>query len=490
LIRDLQHVLKLVEGGWSDLRILVVGDVMLDKYIWGDVTRISPEAPVPLISATHHTKQLGGAANVAANLAGLGVNTALVGFVGNDQDRADLQQLLDRANVEAHLIATTGLPTTSKTRVIGGHQQMLRLDIETTEQRPVASYDALLAVFNGLVAGVDAVVLSDYGKGVLIPLVCRQVIINARSHHLSVLVGPKGHDFERYAGASAVCPNLQELAIAMEKPADNIRALFSCAQARIAPMGLEYFVVTMGEKGIAVLHSDSVLQVPARARQVFDVSGAGDTVLATIATAITAGLDIESASELANVAAGVVVGKVGTAPINRHELVGELLAGTLLHAQEKILDRSQLLVRVAAWRANGDTIVLTNGCFDILHIGHLSVLEAARREGTRLVVAINSDNSVRRLKGSSRPVIGQRERARLLAALTVVDAVTVFEEDTPLECILQVRPNVLVKGGDYTEPQVVGHREVASWNGRIKIVPFVRGVSTTNLIAQMVAGVN
>jgi D-beta-D-heptose 7-phosphate kinase / D-beta-D-heptose 1-phosphate adenosyltransferase len=487
LIKDLQHVLNLMETGWSGMRILVVGDVMLDKYVWGDVKRVSPEAPVPLISASHHTTQLGGAANVAANLTGLGVNTVLAGFVGDDQDRTNLQQLLSGAGVEAKLIETPGLPTTSKTRMIGGHQQMLRVDIETTEQRPAPAYEALLQVVTRLVDGVDAVVLSDYAKGVLIAPVCRQLIDKARSRRISIFVGPKGQDFERYANASIVCPNLQELATALHIPADEIRALFSRAQAQIASLGLAYFVVTMGERGIAVLKSDSVLQVPARARRVFDVSGAGDTVLAVIAAASSAGLDIQSASELANVAAGLVVEKVGTVPIDRRELTGELSVSELLLAKDKILDRSQLLARIAAWKANGDTIVFTNGCFDILHVGHLTLLEAARREGTRLVVAINSDLSVRRLKGASRPIVGEMDRARLLAGLTAVDAVTVFEEDTPLECILQLRPNVLVKGGDYTERQVVGQHEVKSWNGRVQIVPIANGVSTTSLIAQMAA---
>ena len=313
--------LKMVERGWFSHRVLVVGDVMVDKYVWGDVTRISPEAPVPVILAAEQTKKLGGAANVAANLAGLGVDAIVVGFVGEDQDRTELLQLLDRAHVEAHLVTTPGLPTTSKTRVVGGHQQMLRLDVEASNTRPPVAYEALLLVLSELAGNVDAVVLSDYAKGVLIPSVCRHIINSSRERNIPVLVGPKSRDFERYAGASVICPNLQELSLATDKPLNDVPALLSCAQSMISRLGIDYFVVTMGEKGLAVVRPDSVLHVPARARQVFDVSGAGDTVLATIAAALLARLDIESASELANFAAGIVIRKIGTAPIDRYELL-------------------------------------------------------------------------------------------------------------------------------------------------------------------------
>jgi D-beta-D-heptose 7-phosphate kinase/D-beta-D-heptose 1-phosphate adenosyltransferase len=487
LIQDLQRVLELVQGGWSHLRVLVVGDVMLDKYIWGDVMRVSPEAPVPVVRAARQTESPGGAANVAMNLAHLGVHAIAAGIAGGDQDRTQLDQLLTQAGVEGHLVTTTDVPTTSKTRIIGGHQQMLRLDVETTNSVPQAVYDELIPVLGGLVKRVDAIVLSDYAKGVLTAPVCRQVIEEGRKRGIPVLVGPKGRNFERYAGALTICPNLHELSVAMGEPQNDTQGLFRLAQSRIAELGLEYLTVTMGEHGIAVLRQDSVVQIPACARQVFDVSGAGDTVIATLAAALASGLSIETAAELANLAAGVVVGKVGTAPIERHELLAELSSSMAVHAQEKILDRRQLAGLVAAWRAHGDTIVFTNGCFDLLHVGHIMLLEAARREGTRLVVAVNSDDSTRRLKGRNRPVIRQEERARILAALAAVDAVTVFEEDTPLGCILELRPDVIVKGSQYTASQVVGAREVRSWNGRVKIVPMVAGFSSTSLIARIAA---
>jgi D-beta-D-heptose 7-phosphate kinase/D-beta-D-heptose 1-phosphate adenosyltransferase len=488
LIQDLQRALELVQDGWSRLRILVVGDIMLDKYEWGDVERISPEAPVPVVRGLYHTESPGGAANVAMNLAGLGVHTILAGLAGADDSRSSLASLLRKAGVEACLIETPGVPTTTKTRIIAGHQQMLRLDVEHTAPAAQAACQELALELAKWVEAVDAIVLSDYAKGVLTAPICEQLIAAGRARGIPVLVDPKGRDFERYAGALTICPNLRELSVAMGQSPEDVQSLFHAAQARLAALGLEYLTVTMSARGIAVVRPDSIVAVPARARQVFDVSGAGDTVIATLAAALASGLPIEAAAELANLAAGVVVGKVGTVPIQRHELLAELSAGLAVHAEQKILDRRQLSARVAAWKANGDSIVFTNGCFDLLHVGHITLLEEARREGARLVVAINSDDSVRRLKGANRPLIGQTERARILAALAAVDAVTVFEEDTPLECICELRPDVIVKGGDYTETEVVGHLEVRAWNGRVKIVPTVQGYSTSNLIDKMIGG--
>jgi D-beta-D-heptose 7-phosphate kinase/D-beta-D-heptose 1-phosphate adenosyltransferase len=486
MMQDLQHALELVQDGWSRLRVLVVGDVMLDKYVWGDVERISPEAPVPVVRGLHHTASPGGAANVAMNLAGLGAHAIVAGFAGADEDRSSIERLLRQAGVEVHLTETPGLPTTSKTRIIAGHQQMLRLDEEASVHPAPAACQDLSAGVGNLAGTVDAIVLSDYAKGVLTAPLCRQLIDSGQKRGIPVLVDPKGRDFERYAGAVTICPNLRELALALGEAGD-MQTLFRQTQARIAALGLEYMTVTMSERGIAIVRKDSVVQVAARARQVFDVSGAGDTAIATLAIALASGLPIEAAAELANLAAGIVVGKVGTMPVQRHELLAELTASLATNAQQKILDRRQAAARVAAWKANGDSIVFTNGCFDLLHLGHITLIEEARREGARLVVAINSDESVRRLKGSGRPLIGQAERARILAAMAAVDAVTIFDEDTPLECICELRPDVIVKGGDYTETEVVGHLEVRTWNGRVKIVPTVEGFSTTNLIAKMTA---
>jgi D-beta-D-heptose 7-phosphate kinase / D-beta-D-heptose 1-phosphate adenosyltransferase len=484
MILNLHRAIELIEGDWRRKRVLVVGDVMLDRYIWGHVERISPEAPVPVVSALHSNERPGGAANVAMNIAGLGATAWLFGFCGEDADHGVLEQSLKESSVEPHLTQVAGHPTTTKLRILSGRQQMLRLDTERTDGYPAAAYAALLTAAEAAMEGADAVVLSDYAKGVLSEEVCRRVIAAARQRRVPVLVDPKRKDLGRYRGATTICPNRSELAAATGTPAENQEELLAAGQKLSAALELDYMTATLSEKGIAVLRENSRYIAPARARQVFDVSGAGDTVIATLALGVSSGLEIETAVQLANVAAGIVVGKVGTVPVTRDELLTHLTPEIDLHAQEKVLTLDHLKVRAAAWRSAGDRIVFTNGCFDLLHIGHVTLLEDARREGDRLVVGINSDASVRGLKGPARPIVGERERARILAALAAVDAVVTFGEPTPLELILELRPDVIVKGGDYDESTVVGAKEVRSWGGRVKIVPIVEGFSTTRLIAK------
>jgi len=484
MIQDLHRVVELVEGGWRDTRILVVGDIMLDRYIWGDVDRVSPEAPVPVVRAVHRTDQPGGAANVAMNVTGLGAKATLLGFCGEDADRLRLEECLEKTGVDARMTCVATHPTTSKLRILGGRQQMLRLDVERTDDYPSEAYDALLASVESAIADAHAVILSDYAKGVLTEDVCQHVIQAARSRGIPVLVDPKQRSFVRYRGATTICPNLHELSTATGAVAKELDAILTAGQDLIANLNLDYLTVTLSEKGIAVLRQDSHTISPAVARQVFDVSGAGDTVIATLALALASGLEIESAVPLANVAAGIVVSKVGTVPVQREELLTTLMPEIELQAEEKVLTLDRLKGRVSAWRSAGQSVVFTNGCFDLLHIGHITLLEDARREGDRLIVAINSDASVSGLKGPSRPIVGEKERGRVLAALAAVDAVVVFDEPTPLKLIEAVRPDVIVKGGDYNEETVVGAREVRSWGGRVKIVPTVEGFSTTRLIAK------
>jgi D-beta-D-heptose 7-phosphate kinase / D-beta-D-heptose 1-phosphate adenosyltransferase len=484
MIQDLHQVIGLIEGEWRRKRVLVVGDVMLDRYIWGNVERISPEAPVPVVTALDRNERPGGAANVAMNIVGLGAEAWLFGFCGEDADRAALAQLLAGSGVESRLTPVAGHPTTTKLRILSGRQQMLRLDMERTDGYPDEACAALLTAAEAALEGADAVVLSDYAKGVLSEAVCQRVIHAARRRGVPVLVDPKHKDLRRYRGATTICPNRSELAAATGIAAQNQEALLAAGQRLAAELDVEYLTATLSEKGIAVLRPDSRMIAPAQARQVFDVSGAGDTVIATLALGISSGLEIETAVQLANVAAGIVVGKVGTVPVSRDELLTGLTPEIGLHAQEKVLALDHLKVRAAAWRSAGEKIVFTNGCFDLLHIGHVTLLEDARRAGDRLVVGINSDASVRGLKGPARPIVGERERARILAALAAVDAVVVFAEPTPLELIVALRPDVIVKGGDYDESTVVGAQEVRSWGGHVKIVPIVEGFSTTRLIAK------
>ena len=489
MIEQLHEVVGKIEGAWSSKRLLVLGDVMLDKYIWGEVGRISPEAPVPVVRATHRSERPGGAANVAMNLARLGAQAVLAGFTGGDEDEALLNASLGQNGVTTVFVVSQEFPTISKLRVVGGHQQMLRLDNERLSLRPDKDYKCLIKGVLQHLSGCDAVVLSDYAKGTLTQEVCQAVIQAARKDAVPVLVDPKTDDFSRYRGATTICPNLSELTQAMRRlvadlDLSDLDCLLNEAEKLVAEGDLSFLTATLSEKGIALVRPGSRFIAPAVARQVFDVSGAGDTVIAVLALCLASGLKPEVGVQLANVAAGVVVGKVGTVPVEKHELLAALEPEIALHTADKIVSRTELVSRVSLWRANGERVVFTNGCFDLLHIGHITVLEQARRFGNRLIVAINSDASVSCLKGPSRPIVGENERARVLAALAAVDAVVLFAEPTPLELILAVQPDVIVKGGDYNHDTVVGAKEIRSWGGQVKIVPTVEGFSTTGLIAK------
>ncbi len=487
MISSLHDMLPLVASGFQHVPVLVVGDVMLDQYVWGDVDRISPEAPVPVVRATLRDHKPGGAANVAMNLAGLGAAVTVVGFAGSDGERALLEELLIDQGVEPRLIPVPGVLTTVKLRILCGHQQMMRLDIEARTAFAVDDYRQLLSRVLPALDSCAAVVLSDYAKGTLSEGVCQSVIWEARRRQIPVLVDPKSLNLERYRGATAVCPNRKELAAATGESGQDLTQLLNSGQALLGPLELEFMAVTLGEKGISVLQRGRQFHAPAIVRQVFDVSGAGDTVIAVLALAMACQVPIESAAQLANVAAGIVVSKVGTVPIRKEELLGCLSEQLPAAMEEKVVHPEQLASRVALWRSGGQRIVFTNGCFDIVHIGHIRLLEQARRQGDRLIVGVNSDESVRKLKGPLRPIVGERERARVLAALSAVDAVVIFSESTPLRLIEAVRPDILVKGGDYTEEMVVGAAEVRAWGGRVELIPLVEGVSTTRLIAAAAA---
>ena len=484
MIEQLHEVIGEIERGWANQRLLVVGDVMLDKYIWGEVGRISPEAPVPVVRATHRSHSPGGAANVALNLARLGARTVLAGFAGGDEDEELLAESLRASGVAPILVACDGFPTITKQRILGGTQQMLRLDSERPGERMQADYDRLMSGVLEHLAGCNAVVLSDYAKGTLTPEVCQAVIAAARGLEIPVLVDPKSADFTRYRGATTICPNLGELATAVHLEPRDLKGVMDAAEAMVPALDIEFLTATLGDKGIALVRPGNRLIAPAVARQVFDVSGAGDTVIAVLALCVASGLRPETAVELANVAAGIVVGKVGTVPVEKHELLAALAPQIALQAEDKVVTREELVRRAGLWKANGEWVVFTNGCFDLLHVGHITLLEQARRFGDRLIVAINSDASVSGLKGPGRPIVGETERARVLAALAAVDAVVVFGEATPLEVIVATRPDVIVKGGDYDAGAVVGAAEVLSWGGQVKIVPLVEGFSTTGLIAK------
>lgn len=482
MIENLDRIIDLIEIEWPKKHVLVIGDVMLDRYIWGDVTRISPEAPVPVVRASHNSEQPGGAANVAMNLAALGSAVTVIGLAGEDEDRMRLVQLLGNAGVTPVLVPVPGLPTISKLRILSGSQQMLRVDTESGTAISPGAYSEMIKRIVEAMPGCGAVVLSDYAKGALSEEVCQTAIRAGHEANIPVLVDPKSSDFRRYRGATTVCPNLSELSDAVRVPKASLQDLLAAGEALAPQLELAYLTVTLSEKGIAVLRPGSRIVAPAVAREVFDVSGAGDTVISVLALCVACGLPIENAIQLANVAAGIVVSKVGTVPVFKYELIEALSPDIAMTPEEKVLSLERLAGRVAGWRSRGEKVVLTNGIFDLLHFGHITVLEQARQQGDRLVVAINSDRSTARLKGEGRPIVGEAERVQILAALAAVDAVVVFDEETPLRIVESIRPDVLVKGGDYTEETVVGAREVQSWGGRVKIVPRVPVLSTSERI--------
>lgn len=466
---------------------LVIGDLMLDRYLIGEVERISPEAPVPVVLLKQQNERAGGAANVAANLALLGISTTMAGVIGDDTEGRSLLQMLKALHINSDaVISSAERPTVTKTRILGGHQQMMRLDMESRSAFTQNETAALLKQINTALAKKPAVViLSDYAKGVLSEALCRAVIEQAKSLGIPVLVDPKGRDYSKYHGATALTPNKKETAEACGVAITDHENLLKEAIKLRDALGLEFLAVTRGEEGISLLEKAEIIHIPAAAKQVFDVSGAGDTVIATLAAGLIHGLSHHQAFELANIAAGIVVGKVGTVPITREELLAELLSQGTFEQADKICSLDTLINRVKQWKAQKQRIVFTNGCFDLLHSGHVTYLEAAKKTGDKLILGLNTDRSVSAIKGPSRPVIHEADRARVLAALEAIDAVVLFDEDTPLSLIDAIRPDVIVKGSDYTEEQVVGGKEVKSWGGKVALIDIVPGRSTSGIIEKL-----
>ncbi|WP_422924041.1 D-glycero-beta-D-manno-heptose-7-phosphate kinase [Singulisphaera sp. PoT] len=484
MFRAPEDVSHAIESQFGGKRVLVVGDLMVDAYLWGDVSRISPEAPVPVVRLNRKTVTLGGAGNVLLNLVGLGLPATAAGFVGDDDGGRQLGQMLEQAGISsAGCVRLADRPTTTKTRVVSGHHQMLRLDEEGVGPVADEGVKRLIDAILGQLDDASALILSDYAKGVVTAEVCQAIIPEARRRGIPVIVDPKGFNFQKYAGATTMTPNLREFEIATGLEAGYDSETFQRAGSDLRErLGLEYLVVTCGDKGIRLFDKAGWSQFPALAREVYDVSGAGDTVIASLTASIVAGLDLDDAMRLANVAAGVVVGKIGTTPIQSRDLRDAVRDTQLLEQPRKVYEAAELADLIQSWKSRGDRVVFTNGCFDLLHVGHVTLLAKARACGDRLVVGLNTDRSVRQLKGPTRPVVVQGDRAQVLAGLASVDAVVLFDEETPLELIAGLKPDVLVKGGDYEESQVVGGELVKSWGGRVAIIPLVEGRSTTKLL--------
>ena len=464
---------------FANARVLVVGDVMLDRYWSGHALRISPEAPVPVVGVDAVEDRPGGAANVALNLAALGVDVTLMGVLGDDEAGQTLQRLMGDAGVTSECHQASECPTTLKLRVMSRRQQLMRMDFE----RPVpdAAAQALVDRLPGQLDQVDLVVLSDYGKGALAKVA--DIIALCRARGLPVLVDPKGRDYERYQGATLLTPNLSEFEAVMGVCAHD-DVLLERGRALRERLSLDALLITLSERGMLLVAANAdPLHLPTHAQEVADVTGAGDTVLAVLAAAMAAGESLQASASLANLAAGIVVGKLGTGFVWPAELQNALRrqAG----GGSSLLSEADLLQAVAEAKAQGERIVMTNGCFDILHAGHVAYLEQASRLGDRLIVAVNDDASVSRLKGASRPVNPLERRMAVLAGLASVDWVVGFSEDTPEALICRVCPDVLVKGGDYQPEEIAGGECVRAAGGEVRVLPFVEGVSTTGMIERI-----
>jgi D-beta-D-heptose 7-phosphate kinase/D-beta-D-heptose 1-phosphate adenosyltransferase len=474
-------------GELARARVLIMGDAMLDRFVYGAVERISPEAPIPVFRIERETEMLGGAGNVARNLVALGAHARFVAATGADAAADALHRLIDSERaVDKYLIADPARRTGIKTRYIAGNQQMLRADDETVAPLDGPAHEAMLAAAMEGLDDCAVVVLSDYGKGVLAGGIAAEVIAKAQAAGKTVIVDPQGTDYEAYRGADVVTPNRKELAEAAGASADSADAVVQAAKRLIDAHRFGAVIATLGGDGMVVVGKDGTVEtLAANARDVFDVSGAGDTVVAALAAGLAAGWDLVTAAELANVAAGIVVGKVGTAVAYTDEIVTEMHQRSLMASEAKVVPLAAALDRVAVWRGQNRKIGFTNGCFDLLHPGHVSLLRQAKTACDHLIVGLNSDASTKRLKGDSRPVQNEAARAAVLASLADVDLVVIFGEDTPVEIIEAIRPDVFIKGADYRVEDIPEAKVVQGYGGDVMLADLVEGQSTTSTIARM-----
>jgi len=461
---------------FNKARVLVVGDIMLDRYWYGPTQRISPEAPVPIVKIDQDEDRPGGAANVALNIASIGGKVTLAGITGNDEAANTIETYLKSMDINCKFDKHSDVPTITKLRVMSRNQQLIRLDFE--ESLKEIDKSSLIEHIADLVQQHDVIVLSDYDKGTLSDV--QQLISIAKQHQVPVLVDPKGTDFSRYRGASIITPNMSEFEAVVGEVKDETE-LVEKGQELLTELDLDAMLITRSEQGMTLLRNgQEEFHLPTQAKEVYDVTGAGDTVIATLALSIAANADYPQASALANIAAGIVVGKLGTSSVSEAEILNAISTG-----QESgfgVVTEGQLKIAVELAKARGEDIVMTNGCFDILHAGHVSYLDNAGKLGSRLIVAVNSDDSVKRLKGEGRPINQVDRRMTVLAGLGAVDWVVDFSEDTPQRLIANILPNILVKGGDYNVEDIAGGTEVIANGGQVKVLKFEDGISTTKII--------
>lgn len=486
-------------------RVLVLGDVMLDRYIWGDAERISQEAPVILLRADQREERLGGASSVATMLRALDAQVVLAGVVGDDNDALRLRRLLEHHGIDTAAVFTDeSRPTTVKERYVGKAQQrhpqqILRVDYETREPLAAVQEQRFASLLARLIPVTEVVLISDYDKGVCTPGLVQRVIQEAKTWGKPVLVDPircksslpVPHPYDRYAGCAAMTPNRLEASLATGVSIHGLADAFAAGQVLLERFGLEAAIVTLDKDGMALVQRDGRQEhFPTRPRQVYDITGAGDMVLSVLGLAVAAGADYPTAIRLANIAGGLEVEKIGVAPVSRWELIQDIQAHLLPQRQElrKVRTLASLLPELEVRRQQGQRIVFTNGCFDLLHAGHVQYLAEARAQGDLLVVGLNSDASVRGLKGPTRPINHEQERAEVLAGLSAVDFITIFDEATPLRLIQAIRPQVLVKGADYRKEEVVGADFVESLGGRVHLAGLRSGASTTGTLLKLQTG--
>ncbi|MGD9657700.1 MAG: D-glycero-beta-D-manno-heptose-7-phosphate kinase, partial [Methylocystis sp.] len=478
--------LKEVTENWLGKHVCVVGDIMLDRFVYGQVERVSPEAPIPILQFQTETMMLGGAGNVARNVAALGAKVTLIGALGEDESADMISGLLiAEEGIEGHFLRRPGVPTTIKSRFVSDGQQIMRLDVERKQDLSESEADELVRRFEKTLATADAVVLSDYAKGALTSGVIGRMVALARNRMIPVVVDPKSLDVGRYAGASVLTPNCSEAEAITRLDCRTSEGAQMAARRICEQAGVESVVMTRGAHGMTIFEkaaAGAAISIPAVAREVFDVSGAGDTVAAALALSLAAGLDVTNGARVANVAAGIAVGKRGTGVVCARELAYALREPA--PGDPKIVDRRAALAIVRDWKRQGLKVGFTNGCFDLLHPGHVELLRRSRAGCDRLLVALNSDASARRLKGPTRPVQNETARSRVMASIASVDLVTLFEEDTPLELIELLKPDVLIKGADYTIETVIGADVVEAYGGEVLLVPLEAGHSTSSIIAR------
>jgi D-beta-D-heptose 7-phosphate kinase/D-beta-D-heptose 1-phosphate adenosyltransferase len=481
---NISHYSKLKKA-FQETAVLVVGDIILDLYISGQSTRISPEAPIPIVKVESNTYVLGGAANVANNLSTLGAITYLMGIIGNDAEGKIVKSLLKEKRINSTNIFTDKRPTTLKTRILCQQQQMIRIDREISTSLSPDNQIKFLKNFQKLCKSVrfKAIIISDYAKGCITPVVLKEIFAVAKKNKIPVVVDPKNHDFSIYKGATYIKPNLSETSLAIKQSLNGANEKdIELAGAKLLNITKsEGILISRNKYGMSLIKKKSNFHVTAKATEVSDVSGAGDTVLSVFTLGIAAGLSAEFSTELSNVAAGIVVQKHGTATVAPEEIFKAI---DFSH-QNKAMPRNELKHFIQMEQALGNKIVFTNGCFDLLHVGHVKLLEESKKQGNILVVAINSDKSVKKLKGNGRPLINQDDRAKLLLSLSCVDYVVIFDEETPRPLLKLLKPDILVKGGDYTHHQVVGWEIVESYGGKITTIDLVKGKSTTKTLHQI-----